>query len=179
MAGRPMVDATELAERVQRHAFYGTPGERNGFAACRRMVLSLIASMVTAVPETPEPWTRDTMLAALDAHPGSYFEWLNPYNGRWDFVGGLLTIADHHPDVIRYDVRLVIPEPERLPWWTIRGRTMPGSLGGTPAKVSEVRVGPGGEPQWLPEGDFSWCNLRSRCDWNDDGTVAVLPVVQG
>lgn len=169
-----IIDATELTKHLSRQAWFGHPD------AHRRATLATIASMATESPVPPQGWTRDTMLNALDTNPGSHAEWLNPYENEWQTIRSRSTVCGWHSKVIRFDVRLVKPTPERLPWWTIAGRTMPGcdsgSAPGTPGRVARVRVSDvDGEPQWLAVGDFIWRNLKHRCDWNDDGTVAVLP----
>jgi hypothetical protein len=75
--------------------------------------------------ECPRGWTRDEVLAELDADPDAVCEWLNPVDGGWYQVARPL-IEAWHPEVRRYDVRVVrvAPEPEWVPLTQLVGRTI-------------------------------------------------------
>jgi hypothetical protein len=85
------------------------------------------------VVECPRGWTRDEVLAELDADPDAVCKVLGALTGRWHIVPRW-AIAEWHPEVRRYDVRVVrvvrvAPEPEWVPLTQLVGRTIHGCTG--------------------------------------------------
>ena len=140
----------------------------------RRSGIAVSVALLDAMPavECPRGWTRDEVLAELDADPDAVCEVQNAFDGDWRPVERRI-VADWHPEVRRYDVRVVrvAPEPEWVPLTQLVGRTIVGET----------------EPveKWHPDG---YMNTRWRwCDgyhWHDfpegtlnleTGQVAVRP----
>ena len=94
-------------------------------AALWRVVLTLLDAMPAV--ECPRGWTRDEVLAELDADPDAVCEVQNAFDGDWRPVERRI-VADWHPEVRRYDVRVVrvAPEPEWVPLTQLVGRTIDG-----------------------------------------------------
>ena len=98
---RDLVDRTELRRRLQANqSAYDTWSFHNA-----NFLLDAMPSV-----ECPRGWTRDEVLHELDTHPGAVCEVLSPFSGQYEryFPGG---IKRWHPEVRRYDVRVVLPEP--------------------------------------------------------------------
>ena len=95
----------------------------------RRSGIAVSVALLDAMPavECPRGWTRDEVLAELDADPDAVCEWLHPLTGmRGPY--GRYEVSRWHPEVRRYDVRVVrvAPEPEWVPLTQLVGRTIVG-----------------------------------------------------
>jgi len=80
--------------------------------------------------ECPRGWTRDEVLAELDADPDAVCEQQSVQMAEW-FTVPTGAIGSWHPEVRRYDVRVVrvAPEPEWVPLTQLVGRTIAGCTG--------------------------------------------------
>ena len=122
---RDLVDREELRRRLKEERSKMTAydewhdGWRFGNCAAE-----IVLNAMPAV-ECPHGWTRGEVLAELDADPDAVCEWHNPYNDTW-VKYDRIDARFWHPEVRRYDVRVVrvAPEPEWVPLTQLVGRTV-------------------------------------------------------
>jgi len=115
---RDLVDRKELRRRIKANeSAYDAWSYRNA--------MHLLDAMPAV--ECPRGWTRGEVLAELDADPDAVCEWLSPDVNKWYPVNDH-RIGQWHPEVRRYDVRVVrvAPEPEWVPLTQLVGRTIVG-----------------------------------------------------
>lgn len=110
---RDLVDREELRRRYNAEG-YPPLGE--------------VQQMLDAMPavECPRGWTRDEVLAELDADPDAACEWLSTFWGDWRTTDRSAVKDWENPDVPRPNVRVVrvAPEPEWVPLTQLVGRTV-------------------------------------------------------
>jgi hypothetical protein len=120
---RDLVDREELRRLFERNT---GAGYSYSWSAANRKNLAFLDAMPAV--ECPRGWTRDEVLHELDTHPGAACEWRDPYNGNW-YPTPLYRVKEWHPEVRRYDVRVVLPKPPATVWVPLTklvGRTLPG-----------------------------------------------------
>jgi hypothetical protein len=155
---RDLVDREELRAALLRGGF--TPrGE--------------VASILDALPavECPRGWTRDEVLAELDADPDAGWKRLEPYSNEWMRLTRL-NVEGWHPEVRRYDVRVVrvAPEPEWVPVFeAVRDQRVATSPGVGDFVIANVGRSSDGKILALSAGGGAYVHVR------DDGQVAVRP----
>jgi len=123
---RDLVDRKELRRRIVAAIGHSGNAEwRHGYTVGKRATRNLLDAMPAV--ECPRGWTRGEVLAELDADPDAVCEWLSPDVNKWYPVNGH-RIGRWHPEVRRYDVRVVrvAPEPEWVPLTQLVGRTIVG-----------------------------------------------------
>ena len=162
---RDLVDREELRRRLEENF---SESNTHAWVGAHRSVLSRLDAMPAV--EWTRGWTRDEVLAELDADPDAVCEVQNAFDGDWRPVERRI-VADWHPEVRRYDVRVVrvAPEPEWVPLTQLVGRTIDGSVG----EVAGWNISMCGAEWWtrngtryrFPEGTL---NLET-------GRVAVRP----
>ena len=164
---RDLVDREELRRRLERERDCCNPDGSHAFTL--RWVIEILDAMPAV--ECPRGWTRDEVLAELDADPDAVCEWLHPLTGmRGPY--GRYEVSRWHPEVRRYDVRVVrvAPEPEWVPLTQLAGRTFMGETepvaGYLGSHQCAMKWWSAGEPSRpFPEGTL---NLET-------GQVAVRP----
>ena len=117
---RDLVDREELRRRLEENF---SESNTHAWVGAHRSVLSHLDAMPAV--EWTRGWTRDEVLAELDADPDAVCEWLHPLTGmRGPY--GRYEVSRWHPEVRRYDVRVVrvAPEPEWVPLTQLVGRTI-------------------------------------------------------
>ena len=170
---RDLVDREELRRRIVAAIGHSGNGEwLHGYTVGKQATLNLLDAMPAV--ECPRGWTRDEVLAELDADPDAVCEGRGFITGQW-YAVTRPNISRWHPEVRRHDVRVVrAPEPEWVPLTQLVGRT----IDGCHAPVSYQPVhhtgqwwwqGPGGATHAFPEGTL---NLVT-------GQVAVRPKAAG
>ena len=121
---RDLVDREELRRQINADANGrdDTPW-RSGWCSGQFHAINLLDAMPAV--ECPRGWTRDEVLAELDADPDAVCEWLSTFWGDWRTTDRIDALS-WHPEVRRYDVRVVrvAPEPERVPLTQLVGRTI-------------------------------------------------------
>ena len=163
---RDLVDREELRRRLERERDCCNPDGSHAFTL--RWVIEILDAMPAV--EWTRGWTRDEVLAELDADPDAVCEWLHPFTGEWGTYR--LNVKGWHPEVPRYDVRVVrvAPEPEWVPLTQLVGRTFMGETepvaGYLGSHQCAMKWWSAGEPSRpFPEGTL---NLET-------GQVAVRP----
>ena len=163
---RDLVDREELRRRLEENF---SESNTHAWVGAHRSVLSHLDAMPAV--EWTRGWTRDEVLAELDADPDAVCEWQGFRTGQW-YAVIRPNISRWHPEVRRYDVRVVrvAPEPEWVPLTQLAGRTIDGCnkpvMGhGHDHDPSRWWFGTGGEYLPFPEGTL---NLET-------GQVAVRP----
>ena len=119
---RDLVDREELRRRLEENF---SESNTHSWVGAHRSVLSHLDAMPAV--EWTRGWTRDEVLAELDADPDAVCEGLNPLTGmRGPY--GRYEVSRWHPEVRRYDVRVVrvAPGPEWVPLTQLVGRTIVG-----------------------------------------------------
>ena len=123
---RDLVDREELRRQINADANGrdDTPW-RSGWCSGQFHAIELLDAMPAV--ECPRGWTRDEVLAELDADPDAVCEWLSTFWGDWRTTDRIDALS-WHPEVRRYDVRVVrvAPEPEWVPLTQLVGRTIAG-----------------------------------------------------
>jgi len=120
---RDLVDREELRRQIKKHTSVGHYSTTwNGALVNALNELDRMPAV-----ECPRGWTRDEVLAELDADPDAVCDYLHPYSNEWMRLTRL-NVEDWHPEVRRYDVRVVrvAPEPEWVPLTQLVGRTIDG-----------------------------------------------------
>ncbi len=120
---RDLVDRTELRRRLEKLTGLGNTHAWKNSIRCAIQDLDAMPSV-----ECPRGWTRDEVLHEMDTHPGAVCEWQNPWDNDWRPVNRH-DVDRWHPEVRRYDVRVVLPEPPVTVWVPLTklvGRTLPG-----------------------------------------------------
>lgn len=125
---RDLVDRTELRRKLKKYEAASLNGEE--WLGGRRYALRLALDELDAMPpaECPRGWTRDEVLHEMDTHPGAVCEWQNPWDNDWRPVNRH-DVDRWHPEVRRYDVRVVLPSEPVTVWVPLTklvGRTLPG-----------------------------------------------------
>ena len=120
---RDLVDREELRRRLERERDCCNPDGSHAFTL--RWVIEILDAMPAV--ECPRGWTRDEVLAELDADPDAACEGRGFLTGQW-YAVIRPNISRWHPEVRRYDVRVVrvAPGPERVPLTQLVGRTIDG-----------------------------------------------------
>ena len=169
---RDLVDRKELRRELALEVEERAAGETG---RGRRFGLEVAIGILNSLEavECPRGWTRDEVLKELDADPDAVCEALNPYVDVWA-QEERVWIERWHPEVRRYDVRVVrvAPVPEWVPLTQLVGRT----IHGCDVAVNRVEVCRSRSSWWaihdlifaaraFPDGTL---NL-------DDATVAVRP----
>ena len=130
-----LVDRTELRRWMDDRT---CDAFSDGWRAAARAAIAFLDAMPSV--ECPRGWTRDEVLHELDTHPGAVCEVLSPFSGQYEryFPGGL--IKRWHPEVRRYDVRVVLPPVTVwVPLTKLVGRTLKGeaeAVAGEPFYIS-------------------------------------------
>ena len=167
---RDLVDREELRRQINADANGrdDTPW-RSGWCSGQFHAIELLDAMPAV--ECPRGWTRDEVLAELDADPDAVCEWLSTFWGDWRTTDRIDALS-WHPEVRRYDVRVVrvAPKPEWVPLTQLVGRTIDGCdevVHGYETKQTVLTWWPmfGPRDQPFPEGTL---NLET-------GQVAVRP----
>ena len=166
---RDLVDREELRRRINDRTGVGSDKWMQGFLSGKATSRAILDAMPAV--ECPRGWTRDEVLAELDADPDAVCEWLHPLTGmRGPY--GRYEVSRWHPEVRRYDVRVVrvAPEPEWVPLTQLAGRTFMGETepvaGYLGSHQCAMKWWSAGEPSRpFPEGTL---NLET-------GQVAVRP----
>ena len=167
---RDLVDREELRRELELEMSECTDGKigrgRRFGLQCAIGILNSLGSV-----ECPRGWTRDEVLAELDADPDAVCEWLSTFWGDWRTTDRIDALS-WHPEVRRYDVRVVrvAPKPEWVPLTQLVGRTIDGCdevVHGYETKQTVLTWWPmfGPRDQPFPEGTL---NLET-------GQVAVRP----
>ena len=115
---RDLVDREELRRRIKANeSAYDAWSHRNA--------MHLLDAMPAV--ECPRGWTRGEVLAELDADRDAVCEYEDTYTGKWEPYEHIRA-HKWHPEVRRYDVRVVrvAPEPEWVPLTQLVGRTIDG-----------------------------------------------------
>jgi hypothetical protein len=122
---RDLVDREELRRRLEENF---SESNTHAWVGAHRSVLSHLDAMPAV--EWTRGWTRDEVLAELDADPDAVCEVQNAFDGDWRPVERRI-VAGWHPEVRRYDVRVVrvAPGPEWVPLTQLVGRTIDGCSG--------------------------------------------------
>jgi len=126
---RDLVDREELRRELELEMSECTDGKigrgRRFGLQCAIGILNSLGSV-----ECPRGWTRDEVLAELDADPDAVCEYLHPYSNEW-MRWPRWPPPGWHPEERRYDVRVVrvAPEPEWVPLTQLVGRTVHGCTG--------------------------------------------------
>ena len=171
-----LVDADKLRRRIvkEREANVEAGQWDYGWRAC----LAHVAAILNSVPSStaPKGWTRDEVLDELAKHPDNVCEVLCPYMGNW-FLMPRSTIESWHPEVRRFDVRVVrsTPDPEWVPLTKLVGRTIHGETEPVGWFVPTAVPSP---PHWEWRPDDAIHRYRPFPDGTlnlDDATVAVRP----
>jgi len=161
---RDLVDREELRRRLEENF-----SRRRLSAALWGVVLTLLDAMPAV--EWTRGWTRDEVLAELDADPDAVCEYRDTFTGNWLPISRSGVKSWGEPDAHRPNVRMVrvAPEPEWVPLTQLVGRTIDGSVG----EVAGWNISMCGAEWWtrngtryrFPEGTL---NLET-------GQVAVRP----
>jgi len=119
---RDLVDREELRRRLEENF---SESNTHAWVGAHRSVLSHLDAMPAV--EWTRGWTRDEVLAELDADPDAACEGRGFLTGQW-YAVIRPNISRWHPEVRRYDVRVVrvAPEPEWVPLTQLVGRTIHG-----------------------------------------------------
>jgi len=122
---RDLVDREELRRLFERNT---GAGYSYSWSAANRKNLAFLDAMPAV--ECPRGWTRGEVLAELDADPDAVCEQQSMQMAEW-FTVPTGAIGSWHPEVRRYDVRVVrvAPEPEWVPLTQLVGRTIAGCTG--------------------------------------------------
>lgn len=163
---RDLVDREELRRRLS--------GERDSCISngpyARTLTWALTELDAMPSVECPRGWTRDEVLAEFDAAEQrgdeAVCEFRDPIDGRW-WKLTRHTVGTWHPEVRRYDVRVVVVEraPEWVPLTQLVGRT--------PYGQDDVVTNYGGNA----DGPWARAYMSKLVSLtvNDDGLVAVRP----
>lgn len=150
------VDRNELRRRIETNANgRSDTAWRQGRSAGQRHAIDLLNAMPAA--SVPRGWSRDELLAAMDAEPGTVVERLT-MDGLWSTLRRVW-VERWPDDVVSYDVRVVAPpEPktEDVPLHEVVGRTTKGDtepvqrVSVTAGGTAYSRGGPFSEVIWFP-----------------------------
>ena len=172
-----LVAADELRRRIEAVSCVGSEPWERGYRTGRGNALNILRSMPSVT--APKGWTRDEVLAELAKHPDNVCEWLDPFTGKW-FPCPLIRAQSWHPEVRRFDVRVVrsTPDPEWVPLTKLVGRTIHGETEpvdriewATKAGTAECRA----RWRWHERGCLYWQDFPDGTLNLDDATVAVRP----
>lgn len=161
---RDLVDREELRRRLEENF---SESNTHAWVGAHRSVLSHLDAMPAV--EWTRGWTRDEVLAELDADPGAACEGRGFLTGQW-YAVIRPNISRWHPEVRRYDVRVVrvAPEPEWVPLTQLVGRTIDGETEPV-AKWHPTETG----YEWTPDEDWTgWSRFPVNLE---TGQVAVRP----
>ena len=165
---RDLVDREELRRQLEENF---SESNTHTWVGAHRSVLSHLDAMPAV--EWTRGWTRDEVLAELDADPDAVCKVQNAFDGDWRPVERRI-VADWHPEVRRYDVRVVrvAPGPERVPLTQLVGRT----IDGCDEAVHDVCASNErpGDWQWRPD-RFGWLDFPDGTLNLETGQVAVRP----
>ena len=168
---RDLVDREELRRQIE--------AERDSLlTAAQRRPMNVILTALDAMPavECPRGWTRDEVLAELDADPDAVCEWLHPLTGmRGPY--GRYEVSRWHPEVRRYDVRVVrvAPEPEWVPLTQLVGRTIHGETEPVTSPPAWTAINGKAEWRWLSIPHGKWLPFPEGTLNLETGQVAVRP----
>ena len=135
-------------------------------------VMMDVSTILNMAPTLPRGWSRDELLAAMDAVPGTVVERLT-MDGLWSTLRRVW-VERWPDDVVSYDVRVVAPpEPktEDVPWCEVEGK-MPVAVDETHGTWERPVLGVkkiGGEVFFYDARAARW----SAWPLNADGTVTV------
>lgn len=173
---RDLVDRTELRRQIEADANGrdDTPW-RNGWCSGQHHAIELLDAMPAA--ECPRGWTRDEVLHELDTHPGAECEAQGVLSLNWCPLPRK-EIESWHPEVRRYDVRVVLPPVTVwVPLTKLDGRTLPGEIEPvdriewvTSAAAHDCRA----RWRWHPKSNLSWLDFPDGTLNLETGMVEVL-----
>jgi hypothetical protein len=127
---RDLVDRKELRQELELEMPECVDGK---IGRGRRFGLQCAIGILNSLDavECPRGWTRDEVLAELDADPDAVCEWLSIHDAEWHPETMQFITGSWHPEVRRYDVRVVrvATEPEWVPLTQLVGRTIDGCSG--------------------------------------------------
>ncbi len=128
---RDLVDREELRRRIVAAIGYSGNGEwLHGYTVGKQATLNLLDAMPAV--EQQRGWTRDEVLAELDADPDAAVQTMYSADGSWGHYAPEKWVRGwRNPEVRRYDVRVVrvAPAPEWVPLTQLVGRTINGCTG--------------------------------------------------
>lgn len=170
---RDLVDRNELRRQLEAEARSCHP---NSIFGC---VIQRVVNALDAMPvvECPRGWTRDEVLAELDADPDAVCEGRGFLTGQW-YAVIRPNISRWHPEVRRYEVRVVrvALEPEWVPLTQLVGRTID-KCDEAVHDVCASNERPG-DWQWRPD-RFGWLDFPEGTLNLETGLVAVRPKADG
>jgi len=123
---RDLVDREELRRLFERNT---GAGYSYSWSAANRKNLAFLDAMPAV--ECPRGWTREEVLAELDADPDAVCEYHDTFTGEWMPIHRHAVRSWSKPHSPRTNVRVVrvAPEPEWVPLTQLVGRTIDGCSG--------------------------------------------------
>ena len=122
-------------------------------------------------------WTRDEVLAELDADPDAVCEYLNLVWNDWRPMDRNVVKDWQDPDVPRPNVRVVrvAPEPEWVPLTQLVGRTIHGETEPVTSPPAWTAINGKAEWRWLSIPHGKWLPFPEGTLNLETGQVAVRP----
>lgn len=170
---RDLVDREELRRRIERDTGHGYSAKWND---ANRLTLAHLDAMPAV--ECPRGWTRDDVLAALDAAADrgdeAVVEYLDTSIGKWYGTNLYNWI---NPEVPRLNVRVRVTEqaPEKVPLTQLVGRTIHGETEPVTSPPAWTAINGKAEWRWLSIPHGKWLPFPEGTLNLETGQVAVRP----
>ena len=173
---RDLVDREELRQELELEMSECVDGK---IGRGRRFGLQCAIGILNSLDavECPRGWTRDEVLAELDADPDAVCEVQDPFSAEWvswahTWVGQWLD-----PDVPRTNVRVEVVEraPEWVPLTQLVGRTIAGETEPVTSPPVWTLIDGRVEWRWLGISRIAWHPFPEGTLNLETGQVAVRP----